>query len=269
MSLTFLFTQTGATTDDLLEFRHGADHLIKNDQLSHLAVRTGGQQLGGGCNDRAFLAGGDKILQLTLAVIIAAGDTQHIIGILLNHIGIQIHQRLPHPFCCVFRCTEDNGFGHTISRLQITGDFGRNLMDTVFDDNIVIVITVSVDPIINLIAINISLTLTGTPSVANVGHDIDNLEGGKETILDTLLQTVGVYGLTEIAQVRNILRLLGCCGHADLGCSAEVFQNLTPAAFFLGRATMTLINDDQIKEIRREQFAEMFLVIITHQLLIQ
>ncbi|MPM68269.1 hypothetical protein SDC9_115200 [bioreactor metagenome] len=42
---TFLFSKPGSAADNLLKFSHGADHLIKNNQLGHLAVGTGGEQL--------------------------------------------------------------------------------------------------------------------------------------------------------------------------------------------------------------------------------
>ena len=62
----------------------------------------------------------------------------------------------------------------------------------------------------------------------------------------------GIDWLTEIAQIGNILGFLGRGGHADLGCTAEVFQNLAPTAFLFGRTTVTLVYDDQVKEIRGE-----------------
>ena len=52
MGLAVLLAQTGAASDDLLELCHGTDHLIQDNQLGHFAVRAGGEQLGGGRDDR-------------------------------------------------------------------------------------------------------------------------------------------------------------------------------------------------------------------------
>ena len=49
----------------------------------------------------------------------------------------------------------------------------------------------------------------------------------------------------------------------------EIFQNPAPAAFFLGRTSVALVHDDEVKKVRRKQLAEMLLVIVAHQLLIQ
>ena len=45
VGLTLLLPQPGTPADDLLELRHGADHLVQHDQLDHFAVGSGGEQL--------------------------------------------------------------------------------------------------------------------------------------------------------------------------------------------------------------------------------
>lgn len=61
VGLAFFFTQTGTTTNDLLEFGHGAYHFIQHDQLCHLAVRAGGQQLGSRCDNGVWRGNRNEI----------------------------------------------------------------------------------------------------------------------------------------------------------------------------------------------------------------
>ena len=88
MRLALFFTQSGTSADDLLELRHRANILIKHDQLGHFAVRTRRQKLGSRGDNRIRRADRDEVIELALAVLVRAGDTHHIIGILGNHISI-------------------------------------------------------------------------------------------------------------------------------------------------------------------------------------
>ena len=107
------------------------------------------------------------------------------------------------------------------------------------------------------------------PALTNVGHYIDDLEGCEEAILNAFFQAISIDWLPEITEVGDVLGFLGGGGHTDLGCRLEIFQNPAPAALFLGRTSVTLVHDNQVEEVRGKQLAEMFLVIIAHQLLIQ
>ena len=142
-------------------------------------------------------------------------------------------------------------------------------MNAIFDNDIIIVVAVGINTIFNFITVNISLSFARTPAITNIGHNIDNFERCKEAIFDALFQTVHIDRLAKVTQVRDILGFLRSCGHTDLGSRVEIFQNSTPTAFLFRRSTMTLIHDNEVKEIRCKQFAEMFLVIVTNQLLIQ
>ena len=113
------------------------------------------------------------------------------------------------------------------------------------------------------------MTLARTPAITNIGHNIDNFERRKEAIFDAFFQAVHIDRFAKVTQVRDILGFLRSCGHADLGSRIEVFQNSAPTAFLFRRSTMTLIHDNEVKEIRGKQFAEMLLIIVTNQLLIQ
>ena len=269
VGLTLLLPQAGATADDLLELCHGADHLVQNDQLDHLAVGPGGEQLRRCGDDRALRGCGDKILQFALAVGIAPGDPHHIVRVLLHHIGVEVDQRHPHPLSGILIGTEYNGLGHTVGAFEVAGDLSSHLLDAVFDDDVIVVVAVGVNAVRDLIAVDIPLALAGTPAVPDVGHDVDDLERRQEAVVNALFQTVGIDRVSEIAQIGDVFCLFRCGSHADLGGVGEVLQNPPPAAFLLGRAPVALIHDDQVKEVGREELTEVLLVVVSHQLLVE
>ena len=108
-----------------------------------------------------------------------------------------------------------------------------------------------------------------TPAIPDVGSNVDNLERCKESILHAFLQTVGIDGISKVIDIGDVLGLLRCSSHTDLGCGFEIFQNQAPAAFLFGGSSVTLIDDNQVKEIRLEKLAEMFFALIPNELLIQ
>ena len=82
--------------------------------------------------------------------------------------------------------------------------------------------------------------------------DLDHLIGCKKAVLDALLQRVGVNRLAEIVDVGDVFRFFRRCGEADLGRGGKIFKNLAPGGILGGAATVALINNDEVKEARRE-----------------
>ena len=234
MGLALFFTQPCPPANDLLEFRHRADHLIQNNQLGHLAVSTRGEELGGRGDNRILLGHRRKLLDLPFADFVTASDPNHIVRVLLHHIPIQLGQHISHSQGCILCSTEHNGSGHPVCTLEVMGDLLGYFPDTILYNNVVVIVAVGIDAVWYLVAIDIQLALLGTPSFSDVGGDIDDLEGSEEAIINALLQAVSVDGLSEIAQVGNILGFLGRGSHANLNGIREVFQNPPPAAFLLG-----------------------------------
>ena len=72
---------------------------------------------------------------------------------------------------------EYNRFLHAIGRFEIGCDLFRNFLDAILDHDIVIKITVGVDPVLNQIAELVHLTFAWTPAFTDVGMDIDDFEG--------------------------------------------------------------------------------------------
>ena len=145
-------------------------------------------------------------------------------------------------------------------------------------DNVVVVVAVGVDSVLNFVAVNIALPLARTPALTDVGHNIDDLERRKETVLDALFQAVCINRLTEIIYIGNVLCFFGRRGHADLRCRGKVFQNFAPVALLFRRTTVTFINNNQVEEIRAEQLRQLckcififffLIVVVARKLLIQ
>ena len=87
----------------------------------------------------------------------------------------------------IFGSTEHNGFLHPVGAFQIFSDLPCNLVNTVLENDAVVVVPVVVDAVFNLVAIDVGLTFVRSPSVTDVGRDVDNLERSKEAVFDALL----------------------------------------------------------------------------------
>jgi hypothetical protein len=74
VELVVVLADARAASDDLLELGHGVDGLIQHDELAGFRIDAGGQQLGGGGDDRIRLVVVDEVGQLGLAFIVIAGD---------------------------------------------------------------------------------------------------------------------------------------------------------------------------------------------------
>ena len=201
MGLAFFFAQTGSAANDLLEFCHRANHFIQDNQLCHLAIRARGEQLGGSRNNRIFRANRDKIIQLTLSISIAACNADNIIGILLHHVSVLVCQSHPHTLCRFFGWAEHDGFGHTVGTFQVPRDFSSNLIDTIFYNDVVVVIAICINAIFDFVSVNIALALARTPSLTNVRHNIDYFKRRKKTVLDSFFQAVSIDGFAKIVDV--------------------------------------------------------------------
>ena len=269
MGLAFFFPQACTTANNLLKFGHGANHFIQHNQFGHFAIGPGRKQLGRGCNHRIGRRNRDEVFQFLFPVFITAGNTHHIVGIFLHHIGVELCQRIPHTQSRVLCCTKHDGLGHAVRALQVVGDFLGYLLDSILDDDIVIVIAVGINPVRDFFSVDVFLPFARAPAFPNVGHDIDDFKWSKETVLNPFFQAVCIDRFAKVAEVGDILGFLGGSRHTDLRGGLKILQNSAPATFLFRRTSVTLINNDEIKEIRCKQFAEMFLIVLAYQLLIQ
>ena len=268
--LSFFLTKTSATTDNLLELRHRADLLVKNNQFCHFAINTSWKQLTCSCYDRIFLGNRNEIIQFPLSVFVTTSYTNHIVGIFLAHICIGISQSHTHTFRMSFISTEHYGLSHAICTFQIVGYLLRNFPYTVFYNNVIVIVAVVINAVFYLVAVNILLSLCRSPFVTDVRCDVDNLERSKETVLNSVFKTVSIDWFTKVANTWLIFCFFRCGSHTYMSSRRKVFQDVSPVAIILCATSMTLINDNKVKIVWiRKQFLIVFGIILSNQLLIE
>ena len=149
------------------------------------------------------------------------------------------------------------------------GDAPGHLAGAVEEDEARIVIAVRVEPVRDELACEVALSFFRAPAVADIGADLENAERREVAVLDAGIQAVRIEGLAEVVDIGDVAGLLRRGGHADLGGAAEVVEDAPPAAVLLGGAAVAFVDDDEVEEIRPEEVAEVLLVVIAHELLVQ
>ena len=185
--LTFLFPDTGPSPDNLLKGSHALNRLVQNDQLCHLAVCSGGKQFGCRSDNRIRAGHGDEIVKFGFSVNIRTGDSNAVVRIFLDHISVMVDKGDSHALGMIFGSAEHNSFLHPVGAFQILGNLPCNLVNTVLENDIVIIIPIVIDSVFEHIAVYIGLPFVRPPAVTDVGRDIDNLERSKESVFDALL----------------------------------------------------------------------------------
>ena len=242
--LTFLFPDTGPSPDNLLKGSHALNRLVQNDQLCHLAVCSGGKQFGCRSDNRIRAGHGDEIVKFGFSVNIRTGDSNTVVRIFLDHISVMVDKGDSHAFGMIFGSAEHNSFLHPVGAFQILGNLPCNLVNTVLENDIVIIIPIVINSVFNHIAVYIGLPFVRPPAVTDVGRDIDNLERSKKSILDTLFQAISIDRLSKVINVRYLFALLWCRSHANLCSRRKVLQHFSPVTILLGTSTMTLVYDN-------------------------
>ena len=125
--------------------------------------------------------------------------------------------------------TKDNGFGKTVIFSQKASDAFGYCHSAFVNNKVLIIILDVVLTIINFITINISLPRNRTPALqVLVNANPKNLIWSKKSIINALLQAVGIYCFTEVGDVRNLFCLFRRCCHTDLCCAVEILKYLAP-----------------------------------------
>ncbi len=165
--------------------------------------------------------------------------------------------------------TEDNGLVHPVCLAKVLRYLVRYLANAVLYDNVVIIVRIVIFSVFDKLTVNIALPLQGSPAVAYVGGDIDNLIGCQEAIVDTLLEAIAVERFAKIGDVRLVAGFLGSSRHTNLYGIAEILQNLAPVAIVLGTTSMALIHYHHIKEFGFEELLVVLGALLPYQLLVE
>ena len=266
--LTFLFPDTGPSPDNLLKGSHALNRLVQNDQLCHLAVCSGGKQFGCRSDNRIRAGHGDEIVKFGFSVNIRTGDSNTVVRIFLDHISVMVDKGDSHALGMIFGSAEHNSFLHPVGAFQILGNLPCNLVNTVLENDIVIIIPIVIDSVFEHIAVYIGLPFVRPPAVTDVGRDIDNLERSKKSILDTLFQAISIDRISKIIDIRYLFALLWCRSHANLCSRRKVLQHFSPVTILLGTSTMTLVHNNEVKVFCGNLF-EVFFIILPDHLMIE
>src|SRR5205823_4021554 len=76
-------------------------------------------------------------------------------------------------------------------------------------------------------------------------------ERREKAVIDAVLERVDVDRLAEVGIGIRILFAFWRCREAKLNSRREVFEDVAPGALVICSAAMALIDDDEIKEVRR------------------
>ena len=81
------------------------------------------------------------------------------------------------------------------------------------------------------------------------GLDAFDLKWCEESIIDTILQRIGIDRITEISIRFEIVRFFRSGCESELSRRGEIFEDRSPLRLILRTTTMTLIDDDEVEEI--------------------
>ena len=188
---------------------------------------------------------------------------------MFHYVLVQLGQHIPHTQGGILSGAEHDGAGHPVGALKVSGDLLGHFADAVLYDDVVVVVAVGIDAVRDLIAVDVQLSLSRPPALSNVGHNIDDLERRKKTVLDAFFQAVGIDRLAKIAEVGDVFGF----PWGWRSCRSAQHPRNIPAPAASGFPPWPILgdtrHDDQVEEIRRKQLTEVFLVIVSHQLLVQ
>ena len=163
----------------------------------------------------------------------------------------KVVDRQSHGFGVFLVNAEDNCLGEAVRLADEVGEVTRDRLGTGFECHFPFEILRPVFRVRDFAPVAVELAFGGTPSGRiRRGYDAVHPVRRQEPIIYPLPQAVCVDRVSEIP-IRVFVVLpqwRGC--HAKLKCWLEVFEDLTPVAFVACAPTVTLVDDDEIEEIR-------------------
>ena len=159
MRFSFFFTKSCASSNDLLKFSHWTNIFIKHDKFCHFTIRTSWKQFWSCSNNWIWRRNRNKIIEFLFPIIIWPGNANNIVRIFGAHVCIEIGECNSHAFSCIFCGTKNNCFLHSIRTDKVICYFTCNLIDSISNDNIIVVVSIIVYPILNFFSVVITLSL--------------------------------------------------------------------------------------------------------------
>ena len=91
--------------------------------------------------------------------------------------------------------------------------------------------------------------------------DADDLVWGQETVVDPLLEGIGVDGVAEVRERRNVARLLRRRRQSEVDRGVEVVEHLAPRARLPRAPSVALVDHDQSEEDLRELLVDVLVIL--------
>ena len=143
-------------------------------------------------------------------------------------------------------------------------EFGHLVGDALgsfVDDQTAVKVLLVVNTVFDLVAVLVRLAFFRTVAFhVHIQMNLHHLVGREESVMDALLQRVGIDGLAEVVNVRDVLGLFRRRGEADLRGAGKVVEDLAPGGIFRRTAPVALVDHNQVEEVRGK-FAEQLLPI--------
>ena len=240
----FIIKQTSTSTDNLLEL----DHIVngtEQDNISDIScIYSSGQLARCSKNSRPqpIIILENPQLIFTLVTIICS-YTHTIITIWP---AFMLIDEIPDDCSVSLNRTEYKGLLIWVNLLQ---QLNYTVLISLSDLNLTIVeILLSIDLVNIDIALNIIILVILILVDVTLGNP--DPEWSKISISDTLLQRISIYSIAEIIVCISIYLTTRSCSHTKLISRLEPIHQPTPLALIICTTSMTLINDDEIKEVR-------------------
>lgn len=140
---------------------------------------------------------------------------------------------------------EDDCFGHASEVMKIFSNMLRHGLGTTFKDDAAVIIFNRIPTFLDQDSVGVFLPILWFPTISIlIKIDSNNLKWRKESVLNTLFQTVGVQRFSEIFGIIGAFFATRSRCQTNLNCRVEILENLTPTTFFFSAAAVTLVNDD-------------------------
>ena len=131
----------------------------------------------------------------------------------------------------------------------------RHKFCALFENQIFVIILDVIFSIFNLNPILVPFTFCGTITFQIlINSHTDNFIWRKETVFNTLTQSIGINRFSEILNIGGVLCLFWGGRHTNLRSVLKVFQNFSPSRIVFCAAAMAFVYDNQIKKVWRKLF---------------
>ena len=176
-----------------------------------------------------------------------------IAGMAGDQVGVQVVERGAHFGGVLLINAEDDGLGEAVGLFQEIGQVPGDGLGAGAQGDAALEVGGGVNLVRDFAAVAVEIVFAGAPAGGvPLGDDAVDAVGGEETVVDALLEAVGIDRVAEVEIGVAVLVAQGRGGHAELVGGLEPFEDLAPVGFFPGGAAMALVHDDQVEEVARE-----------------